>query len=153
MESGGAIRQVAILGAGGWGTALAVHLARIGHDARLWAREAAFAEEIRLRRANAVYLPDIRFPARLRVTADLQQAVRDVASLGGAGSFHGRRQLRTQVSSPARPGVESVRGVGSMLPGAGGSAMPCGLVLPAARAKVNMADWIPEVRLAAAVYW
>ena len=33
-------------GAGSWGTALAVHLARVGHDVRLWARDAALADEI-----------------------------------------------------------------------------------------------------------
>ena len=37
---GGIIRRVAVLGAGGWGTALAVHLARAGHDACLWGRDA-----------------------------------------------------------------------------------------------------------------
>ena len=56
------IRQVAILGAGGWGTALAVHLARAGHDTCLWARDAALVADMSERRANAVYLPDIRFP-------------------------------------------------------------------------------------------
>src|SRR5262249_16440589 len=35
----------------------------------------------------------------------------------------------------------------------GGSAMPCGLVLPVARAKVAPAFWLPEVRLAAPIYW
>ena len=35
----------------------------------------------------------------------------------------------------------------------GGSAMSCGLELPAAKANVAAADWLPEMRLAAAVYW
>lgn len=35
----------------------------------------------------------------------------------------------------------------------GGSAMSCGLELPDAKANVDAADWLPEVRLAAAVYW
>jgi glycerol-3-phosphate dehydrogenase (NAD(P)+) len=74
----------------------------------LWAREAAFAEEIRLRRANAVYLPDIRFPERLHVTADLQQAVRDVDFLVAAVPSHGIRQILTQVSTLLRPGVTIV---------------------------------------------
>ena len=66
---------MAILGAGGWGTALAVHLARIGHDARLWARDPALVADIRARGANAVYLPDIRFPSNLSVTDDLAVAL------------------------------------------------------------------------------
>ena len=41
----------------------------------------------------------------------------------------------------------------SSVPGSGGSAMPCGFMLPAARVKVAPAFWLPEVRVAAAVYW
>ena len=44
---------------------MAVHLARIGHEARLWARDPALVADMRLRGANAVYLPDVRFPANL----------------------------------------------------------------------------------------
>ena len=35
-----------MLGAGSWGTALAVHLGRVGHDVRLWARDAALVDEM-----------------------------------------------------------------------------------------------------------
>ena len=56
----------AILGAGSWGTALAVHLARAGHDVRLWARDAALVAEIaRTRRANGRYLPDVALADRV----------------------------------------------------------------------------------------
>ena len=44
------------------------------------------------------------------------------------------------------------RWLAAIVPGAGGSAIPCGLVLPAASANVASAAWLPEVRLAAAVY-
>src|SRR6185436_6137365 len=62
------MRRVTILGAGSWGTALAVHLGRVGHDVKLWARVgASFLDigserRIEKRRANAVYLPDISLP-------------------------------------------------------------------------------------------
>ena len=58
--------MIAVLGAGGWGTALAVHLVRTGHEAWLWGRDAALIRELRARRANAVYLADITFPPRLQ---------------------------------------------------------------------------------------
>src|SRR5438552_212305 len=58
-------RTVAVLGAGGWGTALALHLARVGHDVRLWARDPALAREMSTRRTNAVYLPDITLPENI----------------------------------------------------------------------------------------
>ena len=38
------MRTVGVLGAGSWGTALAVHLARVGHDVRLWARDPALVD-------------------------------------------------------------------------------------------------------------
>ena len=53
------MQTIAVLGAGSWGTALSVHLARVGHDVRLWARDEALADEMTACRANAVYLPDI----------------------------------------------------------------------------------------------
>jgi glycerol-3-phosphate dehydrogenase (NAD(P)+) len=86
-------RQVAVLGAGGWGTALAVHLARAGHDARLWARDPALVADMRARRANAVYLPDVRFPDGLTVTADLGAALRDTEFIVSAVPSHGTREV------------------------------------------------------------
>ena len=70
---------VAVLGAGSWGTALAVHLARVGHDVRLWSRDQAIVDDMTARRANVVYLPDVTLPATVSVTHDLERA------LGGAG--------------------------------------------------------------------
>lgn len=98
------IRQVAILGAGGWGTALAVHLARAGHDACLWGRDATLVADMCARRANAVYLPDITFPDRLRVTADLADALRGTAFIVAAVPSHGTREILRQASSFIRPG-------------------------------------------------
>jgi glycerol-3-phosphate dehydrogenase (NAD(P)+) len=66
---------VTILGAGSWGTALAVHLARLGREVRLWARNGEFAAALDGGRENAVYLPGVRFPSTLRVTGDLGEAV------------------------------------------------------------------------------
>ena len=72
---------------------MAVHLARVGHDTCLWARDAALAEDMRARRANAVYLPDILFPTGLRVTADLADAVRDAELVVAALPSHGTRDI------------------------------------------------------------
>ena len=84
---------IAILGAGGWGTALAVHLARLGHDARLWGRDASLVADMDARRANAVYLPDVSFPDGLRVTADLEEALRSSALVVTAVPSHGTREI------------------------------------------------------------
>jgi glycerol-3-phosphate dehydrogenase (NAD(P)+) len=90
---GDIIHKVTVLGAGGWGTALAVHLARVGHDACLWGRDAGFVGELRERRANAVYLPGIIFPDRLHVTADLEEALRDTGFIVAAVPSHGTREI------------------------------------------------------------
>jgi glycerol-3-phosphate dehydrogenase (NAD(P)+) len=103
-------RQVAILGAGGWGTALAVHLARAGHDACLWARDAALVADMSERRANAVYLPGIKFPARLRVTGELADALRDAELVVAAVPSHGTREILKRASPMIPPGSTVVSG-------------------------------------------
>lgn len=85
--------MIAVLGAGGWGTALAVHLVRTGHDAWLWGRDPALVSELRARRANAVYLPDITFPQHLKVTDDLGEALRDAEVIVSAVPSHGMRDV------------------------------------------------------------
>jgi glycerol-3-phosphate dehydrogenase (NAD(P)+) len=70
---------VAVVGGGSWGSALAVHLGRLGLVPRLWARDAALVRLIRSKRENPWYLPDIPLPETLTVTSDLAEA------LGGAG--------------------------------------------------------------------
>ncbi len=70
-----------------------MHLARAGHDTCLWARDAGLVTDMSERRANAVYLPDIRFPPRLRVTGDLAEALRGVELVVAAVPSHGTRQI------------------------------------------------------------
>lgn len=65
--------RIAVLGAGAWGTALAIALAR-RHQVRLWARDAAQAAAMRATRINARYLPDAALPETLRVEADFAAA-------------------------------------------------------------------------------
>jgi len=77
--------HVAVLGAGSWGTALAV-LASRQHNTLLWARDAAAADAINSTHRNSRYLPDIELPATLRATSDLDDALAHVQSPdAGAG--------------------------------------------------------------------
>jgi glycerol-3-phosphate dehydrogenase (NAD(P)+) len=87
------MRTIAILGAGGWGTALAVHLGRMQHDVRLWARDAALVEEMAARRANAVYLPDVALPPSVIPVASLERAVQGAEVLISAVPSHGVRAV------------------------------------------------------------
>lgn len=61
---------VAVLGAGSWGTALALHACHAGHQTRLWGRDASRVAEMRARRANDRYLPGFELPPELLLTAD-----------------------------------------------------------------------------------
>jgi glycerol-3-phosphate dehydrogenase (NAD(P)+) len=62
---------VVVLGAGAWGTALAVQAARAGLAVSLWARDAARAAGIAAARENARHLPGVRLEPGIAVTADL----------------------------------------------------------------------------------
>lgn len=66
---------VTVLGAGSWGTALAVQLARCGHPVTLWGRDAAALAAMATRRENARYLPGVAFPSTLTVEPDLAAAL------------------------------------------------------------------------------
>ncbi len=68
---------VAVLGAGSWGTALAMQLARLGSNVRLWGRNRVELESMRERRENARYLPGIEFPAGLVAHVELATAMQD----------------------------------------------------------------------------
>jgi len=75
------LTPMAVIGAGSWGTALAIQCARAGDPTRLWGRDAALVESMRRARRNARYLPDAEFPPSLEPVADLAATlagVRDV---------------------------------------------------------------------------
>ena len=69
------LEPMAVIGAGSWGTALAIQLAREGHPTQLWGRDGAQLEQMRLTRRNQRYLPDAEFPTALHVTSDLGRAL------------------------------------------------------------------------------
>jgi glycerol-3-phosphate dehydrogenase (NAD(P)+) len=87
------MRTIAVLGAGSWGTAIAVHLGRIGHEVRLWARDPGLVAEIAARRANAVYLPDITLPDSVSVLDALEPALTGIDLVVSAVPSHGCRAV------------------------------------------------------------
>lgn len=66
---------IAVLGAGSWGTALAIHLADSGHDVLLWGNEPEHMQLLSEQRCNQQYLPDVQFPELLQTTDDLELAL------------------------------------------------------------------------------
>ena len=67
-------KRTAILGAGGWGTALAILWARQGNEIVLWGHNPERAEQLRSTRENADYLPGVTLPESVAITSDLSQA-------------------------------------------------------------------------------
>lgn len=66
---------VSILGAGSYGTALAIALARNGHHTYLWGHNPSKMAEMAQLRMNQDFLPDIPFPDSLQITADLEESL------------------------------------------------------------------------------
>ena len=94
--------RVAILGAGSWGTALAFHLATGGHPVRLWGRNADLIADMKARRANAVYLPDIVLPATVMPTASFEEALARAEVVVAALPSHGTRAV-IRAAAPVIP--------------------------------------------------
>jgi len=64
-----------VLGAGSWGTALAMLLADNGHPTTLWAHSTTHAEALQRDRSNERYLPGVEFPPALKISSDLTEAI------------------------------------------------------------------------------
>ena len=103
-DGGGAARTpVAVLGAGSWGTALAIHLGRGGVPVRLWARDRARADATRAARENARYLPGLVLPEAVTVTADAGAALAGVGTVLIAVPSHFVETVLTRVADHVAP--------------------------------------------------
>jgi glycerol-3-phosphate dehydrogenase (NAD(P)+) len=87
------VNRAAVLGAGSWGTALAVHLGNAGREVALWGRDAALVGELASRRANPTYLPDVSLPPLVRPEASLDRALAGARYVIVAVPSHGLRDV------------------------------------------------------------
>jgi len=98
--------NLSVLGAGAWGTALAVSVCA-RHPTRLWARDAAQAGQMRATRRNSVYLPSIELPAALAIDTDFQAALEHAR--GGlvivATPMAGLEEMLRRIGNDAGAGV------------------------------------------------
>ncbi len=90
-------QPIAVIGAGSWGTALALQFARSGREVRLWGRDAEQLAAISADGVNMRYLPDVPFPDNLRVEADLGACLDGVKDILIAVPSHGLRETLIKV--------------------------------------------------------
>lgn len=102
-------KKIAVIGAGSWGTALALLLSRKGLDVRLWGHRASHVEQLASERENRNYLPGYPFPPSLSLTDDLRYAVNGREVVVMVVPSHGFRQVFTRLKEclPAQTVVVS----------------------------------------------
>ena len=102
---------VAVLGCGGWGTALAVHLTRTGCPVRLWGRDSGLVRELAEKRLNPVYLPDVVLPALIQPVCSIEAALSDARYVIVAVPSHGVRELMRKIGGYVDPKATIVSAV------------------------------------------
>ncbi|HEX8335633.1 MAG TPA: NAD(P)-binding domain-containing protein, partial [Pyrinomonadaceae bacterium] len=85
--------RVAVIGAGGWGTALSVVAARAGREVRLWSRNASVVADINERRVNGAYLDGHALPGGVAATTDACAALEGAGMVVLAAPSHATRGL------------------------------------------------------------
>ena len=93
-------RRVAIIGAGSWGSALAIVAARADHDVQIWSRNTAVVDSINTDHVNPIYLRDSRFADGVRATGDIVEVVNGAELVILAAPSHATRGLLT-IMAPA----------------------------------------------------
>ncbi len=87
------MKQLAVIGAGSWGTALSIVAARAGHDVRIWARSRTIVEAINRDHLNCVYLPDVPIPDRVAASTEFDEALDGTELVILAAPSHATREL------------------------------------------------------------
>lgn len=91
-------KRIAIIGAGSWGTALAVIGARAGHEVVLWSRDPEITKSINEHRINSRYLTETSIPERVIATSDIETALDEASLVLLAAPSHAARELLTAMS-------------------------------------------------------
>ena len=94
-----ALHPVAVLGSGGWGTALAVHLGGLGKQVRLWGRDPALMADMLADRENRIYLPTVELPGAVHPTSSLGEALAGALCVVSAVPSHGTRDVLKSAAS------------------------------------------------------
>jgi glycerol-3-phosphate dehydrogenase (NAD(P)+) len=110
---------VAVLGAGSWGTALAVLLARNGVPTTLWGRSPQAVVDMATARANTRYLPEMHFPDALGISGVLETCVRDAGIVLISVPSHAFRDLLDEITPWVAPDASIAWATKGFDPGSG----------------------------------
>jgi len=91
--------RIAVIGAGSWGTALAIQLARAGSEVSLWGRDSELVADMRTKRVNERYLPGAAFPDALQAEPDWDSALNNVNTVLVSIPSHAFRQILERLRS------------------------------------------------------
>jgi glycerol-3-phosphate dehydrogenase (NAD(P)+) len=106
--------NVGVIGAGSWGTALALVLARKGFTVKIWSHTQGVADEINIGRENASYLPGHTIPDNLSATSDLEEVCRYQDMMVLVAPSHVTRDVMTDAAPYLRehiPIVSATKGI------------------------------------------
>jgi glycerol-3-phosphate dehydrogenase (NAD(P)+) len=92
------MKRIAVIGAGNWGTALAIVAARGGHDVHIWSRNPSVVDSINREHVNSTYLTDARIPERVRATNEVAEAIDGADMVILAAPSHATRGLLTTMA-------------------------------------------------------
>ena len=110
-------KNVLVLGAGSWGTALALHLARLNYNVSIWGRSAEKLLNMQKARVNREYLPNAAFPDNLNVVLDLEYAVDKAGMVFCMVPSNAFTEVLTKISPFYKKDVPFVWGTKGMLGG------------------------------------
>lgn len=112
-------RRIAVIGAGSWGTALAVIAAKAGRGVTLWARREDHAAALREDGRNARYLPNVSLPDSIRITSDLATAVDDAEVILMVVPSSAVRETAKKLSELIDPSIPVILAAKGIEPGSG----------------------------------
>src|ERR1051326_7337340 len=97
--------RVAVINAGGWGTALAVLLGNAGHEVRLWCRRGELASELSSSGENRAYLPGVSIPRAVHVSSSLEDVLTGVDGVLLVPISRAMRSTSQQVAAYIAPNL------------------------------------------------
>ena len=96
-------KRVTVVGAGSWGTALALVAARNNHDVRMWAREPEVARSIQCDHKNPLYLSDFQLPENISASTSLEEALNDASFVLMVVPSHAMREVILRMRELLKP--------------------------------------------------